>query len=163
MIRPATPADSDALTRISFAAKGYWQYPEAYFDIWKYELTVSTEYIRANDVFVCEEEKSPKGYYAVVILKNDIEISGITLEKGTWLDHMFVDPLFIGTGIGTRLFRHLKKRCLSRKIHEIGILADPNSRGFYEKMGCTYIREYPSTIAGRTTPYLRYEVNAGVV
>jgi ADP-ribosylglycohydrolase len=27
----------------------------------------------------------------------------------------------------------------------VGILADPNSRGFYEKMGCTYVREYPST------------------
>jgi hypothetical protein len=40
----------------------------------------------------------------------------------------------------------------------LGILADPNSRGFYEKMSCRYVEEYPSIIKGRTTPFLQLKV-----
>jgi GNAT superfamily N-acetyltransferase len=70
---------------------------------------------------------------------------------------MFVAPAFIGKGIGTRLFEHLKKRCEMTGIKQLGILADPNTRGFYEKMGCDYQGEVPSTIAGRTIPLLVYK------
>ena len=160
MIRPAVEKDSDVLTALSFASKGYWNYPEGYFEIWKNELTISEEYIQKNDVFVYESGTSVIGYYSVVNLENDIKISGITIKKGAWLDHMFIDPLNIGKGIGTILFNHMRKWCFDIAIREIGILADPNSRGFYEKMGCIYQHEYPSTIEGRTTPYLQYYVGA---
>lgn len=56
------------------------------------------------------------------------------------------------------MFDHLRKRYLSRGINELGILADSNSRGFYEKMGCVFKREYPSTIKNRTTPYLQLKI-----
>jgi N-acetylglutamate synthase-like GNAT family acetyltransferase len=71
---------------------------------------------------------------------------------------MFIEPENIGNGIGTKMFDHLRKRCLSRGINELGILADSNSRGFYEKMGCVFKREYPSTIKNRTTPYLQLKI-----
>jgi GNAT superfamily N-acetyltransferase len=157
MIRRAIARDSDILTTISFAAKGYWGYPTEYFAIWKDELTISPEYIRKNDVFVYENQKSVSGYYSRVILDEDIEVSGIVINKGAWLEHMFVDPPNIGKGIGTKLFDHLRQTCVAAGIPEVGILADPHSRGFYEKMGCTYIREYPSTIKDRTTPFLQYK------
>ena len=156
MIRPAVEKDSDILTTISFASKGYWNYPEGYFEIWKSKLTISEEYIQKNDVFVYEIGTSVIGYYSVVNLEDDIKISDITVKKGAWLEHMFIEPLNIGKGIGTKLFDHMRKWCFGSGIREIGILADPNSRGFYEKMGCIYLQEYPSTIEGRTTPYLQY-------
>ncbi|MEE4239906.1 MAG: GNAT family N-acetyltransferase [Desulfopila sp.] len=157
MIRPANEKDSEVLTAISFASKAYWKYPKAYLQIWQDELTITSEYIEKNDVFVYEREKFIRGYYSITVLEEDIKISGITLDKGAWLDHMFIDPPFIGQGIGSTLFAHLRKRCIVEDIQEIGILADPNSRGFYEKMGCCYIRDYPSTIEGRTTPFLQYK------
>jgi len=90
----------------------------------------------------------------------DIEASDIIIKKGTWLEHLFIDPPNIGKRIGTKLFRHLREKCLSTETWEIGILADPNSKGFYEKRGCTYIREYHPTIKGRTTPYRQYRPKA---
>ena len=156
MIRPAIVTDSEVLTTISFASKAYWKYPKTYFEIWQNELTITPQYIEKNDVFVYESGESVRGYYSVAILKEDIEVSGINIDKGTWLEHMFVDPPYIGKGIGSKLFAHLRKRCATVNIPVLGILADPNSRGFYEKMGCFYIRDYPSTIKGRTTPLLQY-------
>ena len=157
MIRRAITADSAILTTISFASKGYWKYPEEYFETWKNELTITLEYIEKNDVFVYESQESIAGYYSIVILERDIEVSGITLSKGVWLEHMFVDPPNIGQGIGTRLFDHFRETCLAAAIIGVGILADPYARGFYEKMGCTYVLEFPSTIKGRTTPWLHYK------
>ena len=87
-------------------------------------------------------------------LKDDVDISGITINKGFWLDHMFIAPNQIRRGIGEKLFGHLKKKCIQKGIGDLGILADPNARGFYEKMGCAYKGEYPSPIKDRTTPFL---------
>ena len=158
MFRHAEIIDAEALTKLSFDSKGYWGYPETYFKIWADELTVSPDYIKKNDVQVYTIDDLIFGYYSIVKLDNDIEISGITLGKGYWLEHMFVKPESIGNGIGTKLFNHAEQRCHERGITELGILADPNAKGFYTKMGCIYLREYPSTIKNRTTPYLKLEL-----
>ncbi len=150
--------DSKALTELSFASKRYWHYPEKYYEIWQNELTISPYYIRKNDVFIYEHDHAVVGYCSVISLENDMQVAGGIIAKGVWLEHLFVDPLHIGKGIGTKLFAKVRERCGMAGIREIGILADPNSRGFYEKMGCIYIREYPSTIKGRTTPYLQYHI-----
>jgi GNAT superfamily N-acetyltransferase len=158
MIREATVQESEILTKISFSAKGYWNYPKEFFEIWSTELTVSSEYIQKNDVFVFEKDGTIVGYYSIVELNDDIAVSGIKISKGYWLEHMFVEPHNIGKKVGTKMFEHLRERCAARGIAFLGILSDPNARGFYEKMGCDYIREYPSTIESRTTPYLQLNI-----
>lgn len=98
------------------------------------------------------------GYYSIAELKDALEIASITLEKGFWLEHMFIEPNHLGAGIGTLLFKHLHKRCISRGINQVKILVDPNARGFYDKMGCVYQKDYPSTINNRTTPLLHCHI-----
>ena len=159
MIRPAKPNEAEALSRISFDSKGYWGYPEKYFETWKHELTISPDYIEKNAVYVYETGPDLAGYYAVVELTKDIEVSNIRLPKGFWLEHMFVEPRHIGKGIGSTMFRHLQDQCGEIGISELAILSDPHARGFYEKMGCRYVREFPSTIKNRTTPYLKFYPN----
>ncbi len=154
MIRAAKSNEADVLTEISFASKGYWNYPDEYFKIWRKELTIQSAYIVENDVFVFEDKNTIIGYYSIVEINEDIEVAGITINKGFWLEHMFIEPQHIGHGIGTLLFSHLRKRCIKNGIIELKILADPNARGFYEKRGCIYIDERPSTIENRTTPLL---------
>lgn len=154
MIRSAKAEDADILTPISFESKGYWGYPKAYFEIWHNELTITPEYINKNDVLVFKNDRVILGYYSIAELQDDGELSGIKIKKGFWLEHMFIVQSHIGQGIGTRMFDHLRERCKERRIKEVSILADPNSRGFYEKMGCEYQKEFPSTIANRTTPLL---------
>ena len=158
MIRKAKIQEADILTKISFSSKGYWDYPEEYFEIWSKELTIRSDYIENNDVFVFENDGNIIGYYSIIELKNDIETSGITISKGFWLEHMFIEPQSIGKGIGSKMFEHLRERCSTRGVYELGILADPNSSGFYEKMGCEYRLEYPSTIKNRTTPYFQLAI-----
>ncbi len=152
MIRPGKKEDAQILTGISFESKGYWGYPKEYFEIWKSELTVTPDYITKNDVQVFEIEGVIVGYFSIVVLEDDIEVSGTKIDKGYWLEHMFIAPGYIGQGIGSFMFKYLRKRCETKGIGKLGILADPNARGFYEKMGCHYQGEIPSTIAGRTTP-----------
>lgn len=156
MIRPADIDDHDALTRISFRSKRYWGYPEHYFKTWEKELTITPGYIKVHRVFVLEHKGDPIGYYSIVTLETDIDLSGIILPKGVWLDHMFILPEFIGKGFGRELFRHMAETCRALKIDVLNILADPNAGGFYERMGCTYVKEYPSTIENRTTPFFKW-------
>jgi GNAT superfamily N-acetyltransferase len=158
-IRPARKNDAPPLTALSFESKGYWGYPKEYFEIWKNELTITPEYIQKSDVFVWEEESKILAYYSIVKLTNDVELAGIIIEKGYWLEHMFIHPVYLGRGIGTSLFDHLRKRCEMKGIAGLKILADPHSIGFYKKMGCKYQREYPSSIPGRTTPLLSLDLS----
>jgi GNAT superfamily N-acetyltransferase len=157
-IRPARKSDAPTLTALSFESKGYWGYPKEYFEIWKNELTITSEYIQKNDVFVWEEENEIPGYYSITELTDDVELAGIKIEKGFWLEHMFILTVYHGRGIGTSLFDHLRKRCEMRKIAELKILVDPHSIDFYKKMGCKYQREYPSSIPGRTTPLMSLDL-----
>jgi len=107
---------------------------------------------------VSENDGKIIGFYSLVTLIDDIEASGTMIDKGNWLDHMFISPRHIGKGVGKKMFLHLRNLCKEKRIAEIKILADPNSKGFYEKMGCQYIKDYASTIENRTTPYLKLTV-----
>lgn len=154
MIRKAIPSEAGILTRLTRESKALWGYPKEHFDIWAPELTILPEYIEKNDVFVIEVDGIVAGYYSMVVLQNDIEVGGVRIGKGHWLEHMFIAPTHIGQGLGTRLFAHCREGCKAKGILQLGILADPNAKKFYEKMGCEYHREFQSTIPGRTTPYL---------
>jgi GNAT superfamily N-acetyltransferase len=160
VMRAAKVHEANALSRISLQSKRYWKYPEEYYQVWAKELLVTAEYIRNNVVFVCEEQGEAVAYYSIVLLEDNITISGIELSKGHWLDHMFVSPHLIGKGLGRQMFDHLNIWCLSTSVKTIHVLADPHSGGFYEKMGCEYQHEHPSTIPGRTTPLFVFRPRA---
>lgn len=151
-VRRAVPEDSHALTRLSFAAKGYWNYPQEYLNIWKDELTISAEYTEKNIVYAAEACSVLAGFYSIIHNKEDIVLGGSTISSGFWLDHLFILPRFIGKGLGTALIRHAKAVCGDIGCTRLNIFADPNSRGFYLKMGAVYIGEYPSSIPGRNIP-----------
>ena len=157
-IRPASVDDADLLTELSLASKQYWDYPDSYMDIWLQELAMTPELIESSDVFVYEEHEIIAGYYSLVTLDSDTRFGDVVIHAGTWLEHMFVARDRIGMNIGSRLFAHMCTILQEKGIREIGILADPHALGFYRTMGCTYVREYPSSIEGRTTPYLRFSI-----
>ncbi len=159
MIKEAQVDEHRLLTEISFASKRYWDYPAYFFEIWEDELTLKRDYLIQNKVFTIRSEETIVGYYSLVELKNNLLVSDITLEAGHWLEHMFILPAYIGKGLGKKLFNHCIRICSSTNIEKIGILSDPNAKGFYLKMGCKFISDYPSTIAERTTPYLEYLID----
>lgn len=157
-IRRARVDEEETLTKLSFASKRYWQYPEHHYIIWQSELTITPVYLEQNSVYVIEDHDRIIGYYSMSLLEEDFELLGETLNCGYWLDHMFILPDFIGRGIGTKLFAHGHEFCETRGIETFYLLADPYAKGFYEKMGCRYVRDVPSTIEGRTTPLLQFDL-----
>ncbi|MBM9604782.1 GNAT family N-acetyltransferase [Desulfopila inferna] len=159
MIRRADRNEHQILTRISFSAKRYWDYPDHYFIIWHDELTITPEYIENHSTFVFETEEDIIGFYSLAEIHTGVNVGEGFLEAGLWLEHMFLLPRYIGRGIGRELFHHCLTICTSMGYDALRILADPNATGFYTKMGCRYKGEFPSTIPGRTTPLLVYPVH----
>ena len=123
-IRPATSKDAPTLTNIAHDAKRYWGYPEHWIKHWQDELTISTDFVNANDVYVFASDDEVRGFYALVVRNDKAE-----------LEHLWVAPQFIGTGVGKALFLHAMQRAEARDVSEVQINSDPNAEGFYQKMG----------------------------
>ena len=155
-IRRAQDGDEASLTEISFASKKYLTFASEYFTIWESEQTISKKYLSENEIFVLEKDKEILAYYSIVNLQKPFKIGEVEIEKGFWLKQMFIKPENIGEEIGKKLFSHLTDFSKENSIKEIKILADQNSKGFFEKMGCVYINEYPSTIKNRATIKMSY-------
>src|SRR5215510_2543775 len=137
MIRPASTTEAATLSQIALDAKRYWGYPEHWIKHWEADLTISPEFITDNQVFVAESEGQIRGFYALIL-------SGEKAE----LEHMWVMPQYIGTGVGKELFLDAMERAAAMSVQEVEILADPNAAGFYERMGATRIGETESSIDG---------------
>jgi N-acetylglutamate synthase-like GNAT family acetyltransferase len=144
-IRRAASAEADALTAIAHDAKRHWGYPEHWIKHWQNDLTISPDFINANQVYVAEQDGNLLGFYALTMGKEKAE-----------LDHMWVLPTHMGTGVGKELFLHAMQRAANEKVEAVEILADPNAEGFYRKMGAYRIGESTSEIDGqpRTLPLL---------
>ena len=123
-IRPATTNDVATLTQIAHDAKRYWGYPEHWIKHWEPELTISSDFVNENDVYVMAGDDEVRGFYALVVRNDKAE-----------LEHLWVAPKHIGSGVGKELFVHAMQRAASRNVSEVEISADPNAEGFYKKMG----------------------------
>jgi N-acetylglutamate synthase-like GNAT family acetyltransferase len=144
-IRKATIEDAATLTTIAHDAKRHWGYPEHWIKHWQDDLTISPDFVAANQVYVAERDNELLGFYALIIRKDKAE-----------LDHLWVAPAHIGTGVGKELFLHAMQSAARRNIPEVEILSDPNAEGFYRKLGAHRIGETISEINGqpRTLPRL---------
>jgi GNAT superfamily N-acetyltransferase len=147
-IRSASPEDASTLTTIALDAKRHWGYPEHWITHWESDLTISSDFIRDNHVYVAEENGEIRGFYALCVKGDKAE-----------LEHMWVTPEVIGTGIGKELFLDAMERAAKLNVHAVEISSDPNAAGFYKRMGATQIGEVDSAIDGqpRKLPRLKIE------
>ena len=137
-IRRAVPEDAETLSRIAFAAKAHWGYPERWMERWRGGLTITPEFIRRNVVHVATVRGEPAGFYALVG-----EGPRIVLE------HLWVLPERMGSGVGRALFEHALERAAPLGAETLGIEADPNAEGFYRRMGARRVGEISYELAGR--------------
>ncbi len=145
----AKERDAEALTRIAFAAKRHWGYPERWIERWRETLTITREFVRRSEVYAAIVEGAPVGFYALTGKGRKIE-----------LEHLWVLPESMGTGVGRALFGHALRRAGSLGAEIVGIEADPNAEGFYQKMGATRVGEitYPIDGRSRTLPLMVVEI-----
>ena len=77
------------------------------------------------------------------------------------LTFLYVEPAWIGRGIGARLFDRVVEEATRTGCASFGILADPHAALFYESRGCVFEAMRPSdAIPGRELPYYRHVVRA---
>jgi len=128
--RRALPEDAATLSHIAFSAQAYWGYPEHWMEIWKPQLTFLPEYFKENESWIAELENIPLAFY--------------TLQKKkhiAWIENLWVLPEHIGKGIGRQLFLHALNRSREMGYLILQLEADPNTVGFYEKMGMYKVGE----------------------
>lgn len=147
-IRRVGALEADELTRIAFASKRHWKYPESWLAAWEKDLTITPDFVFWNDVFAATVSDEIIGFYALVS------------EYGKFrLEHLWIKPEFIGGGAGRKLLRHAVNRAIESYAESIEIVSDPNAEEFYEKMGAKRIGEEITEIEGelRILPRLRIE------
>jgi GNAT superfamily N-acetyltransferase len=137
IIRRSSPEEATTLTQIALDAKRHWGYPEHWIKHWESDLTISSDFIRDNHVYVAEEDGDIRGFYALCLAGRKAE-----------LEHMWVKPDCIGTGVGKELFLDAMERAAALDVSHVEISSDPNAAGFYRRMGAEQIGETDSVVDG---------------
>jgi GNAT superfamily N-acetyltransferase len=141
------PADAARLTRIAYAAKRHWGYPDELMQLWSADLTITPTFLDENPTYAVAGPMGLMGFYALSRDENDAE-----------LEHMWVDPPHMGAGIGRLLFEHAVCTARSLGAATLRIASDPHAEGFYVRMGAGRVGEVPSTPAGRVLPLLIFDL-----
>jgi GNAT superfamily N-acetyltransferase len=147
MIRPAKTEEAAQLTQIALDAKRHWGYPERWIKHWEADLTITPDFINQNQVFVIEDEGEVRGFYALCVDGEKAE-----------LEHLWVTPTYIGTGIGKELFLDAMDRATTLQVDHVELSADPNAAGFYERMGAQRIGETDAEIDGQSRKLPRMKI-----
>ena len=150
-IRRATPDEAETLTSIAHAAKRRWNYPEKWIEHWKDDLTITPDFINHNEVYVAVVDGVIAGCCALVVSDSLAE-----------LEHMWIDPQQMRTGVGRALFEHTKQRAKQLGLTELELSADPNAEGFYERMGAMRIGEVQAEMDGQPRVLPRMKIELGV-
>lgn len=144
-IRAARPDETGVLTGLAIRSKAYWGYPSSFMEACRDELTVTARSLKSIDLhyYVAEGKSGLLGYYAIEKVN----------EREFELEALFVEPDFIGKGVGRALIEHAKG--LVRKLggNKLTIQGDPNAEKFYRAAGgeLTGTRDSAS-IPGRSLP-----------
>jgi len=137
-IRRTLSTDANVLTHIAISAKEHWGYPEHWMEIWRPQLTFSTEYFEENESWVAERYGTPIAFYTL-----------FDKNGNAWIENLWVLPEYMGKGIGKQLFLHAVEQAHQCGYKVLQLEADPNALGFYEKMGMHKIGERQSEIEGQ--------------
>jgi GNAT superfamily N-acetyltransferase len=138
VIRHGSPDDAARLKEIAIAAKAHWGYGLARVREWASHGDFTPETLKRMQLFVAEAGDETIGWAS---LKAEGETA--------WLEDLWVEPEWIGKGVGSRLFRAVAGHARARGATAMEWEAEPNAVGFYERMGGRHVRS-GTTEWGRT-------------
>ena len=133
----AAAEHADALTKIAFAAKRHWQYPESWIRRWEEALTITPEYIVQHPTFVAVVDGELVGFCALQFEAGD-----------ALLEHLWVLPSSMRRGIGRALFEHAERVARASAAVRLRIVGDPHAEPFYARMGAALCGRTPASMDG---------------
>jgi GNAT superfamily N-acetyltransferase len=147
-LRRARPGDAALLSELAVRSKGHWGYDQMFLDSCRAELTIRPDEVSGRRIVVAEAAGQILGFYSV-------DGHPPVGELG----NMWVEPGWIGTGVGRRLWQHAMTTARKAGFVALRIGADPGAEGFYRAMGAQRIGVQPSgSIPGRVLPLLQVQV-----
>jgi ribosomal protein S18 acetylase RimI-like enzyme len=147
-IRHARSDEADLLTELNLRSKAYWGYDEAFMELVRDDMQVTTDAILNDHVYVLENnENRIVGFYELKVVGNHLH-----------LESLFIDPETMGSGYGRILFNHAANLAVELGYTEFTLEADPNAETFYLKMGAQRVGERESRVKGRYLPQMLYQL-----
>jgi len=143
VIRPPAPGEGERLREIAIAAKASWGYELEQVKAWAALGDFSPAGLRQREVYVADVDGTPTGW-AAAFARGEV----------WWLDDLWVEPDWMGRGIGSALFRCAADHGLRRGAARMEWEAERNALGFYEKLGGRYLRESEPGVWGRRSPVM---------
>ena len=147
-IRPAQGHEAEALSALALKAKASWGYAADTIELWKQDLSISTDAITSRPTFVAAVGDEIVGFYSLLP------------SNHSWkLDHLWVLPQFMDRGIGRALVAHALKTAAGGGASSVTVDADPNAESFYLACGADRCGEVPAPIPGqpeRVRPQLAF-------
>lgn len=130
VIRAARVEEAPLLHDLTQRSVMYWDYPPEFLDWEPESIAVTPEFLQGSTSAVMEIDGEVTGYYSLV-----------RKDDGLYLDKLFVDPGWIGTGQGKRLWLHAVDQARAVGATTLHIDADPNAAPFYAAMGAHHTGE----------------------
>ena len=137
-IRCAKPEDAETLSQIAIAAKGHWNYPNHWMELWTPQLTFGPAYFEQNETWVAESDGMVVAFFTLQ-----------DRNGKSWIEDILVLPAHMGRGIGNQLFQHAVGVARQRKYQTLQLESDPHAVGFYERMGLRKIGERQYELDGQ--------------
>jgi GNAT superfamily N-acetyltransferase len=139
-IRPARPSEEGRLREIAAAAKGHWGYDPVLVRRWASSIDFSAA---AQETYVATAAGRAVAW-AAIDPRGDV----------IWLADLWVEPAWMGKGVGTLLYRRCAGRARELGGRTMEWEAEPNSVGFYERVGGRYLRDGEPGEWGRVLPVM---------
>ncbi len=145
-LRPARPDEAELLSDLAVRSKGHWGYDADFLAASRVVLTLTADAVVAERAVVAEVDGVVAGFYTLY----GEPPAGV-------LNHMFVDPPYIGAGVGRALWAHAVDTAERLGLRRFTIDADPFAESFYLAMGAKPSGSSPSSVMpGRMLPQLTY-------
>jgi GNAT superfamily N-acetyltransferase len=146
--RPATSAEAVLLGELALRSKAHWGYDQDFLEACRAELTIDSSEITASRIVVADFMGRVVGFYSLLGAPPVGE-----------LGHFFVEPSWIGKGVGRSLWCHMSNAASTLGFNRIRIESDPGAAPFYETMGAQRIGIVQSgSVEGRQLPLLIYSI-----
>ncbi len=140
--------DDEILTMITKKSKAYWGYSDEQIDSWSELLTITKNYIEANNVYKLLVDDLPVGYYSYIYLS----------EKEIKLDNLFILPDYIGRGLGKLLMNDFLNRVKNSERKNITLESEPNAEKFYKYFGFIKVGQIETSIKNRYLPIMELKI-----
>ena len=149
-VRIAEPADAAALSTLAVRAKSHWGYPPEWIRHWKRDLTLTPQYLAANEAFVALRAGAIVGVAALHVQQHEAS-----------LEHVWVAPEHHRGGIGRALVRRALTAAEVAGVHAVRVESEPHAEPFYLKLGARRVGAVAAPMPGapdRTLPLLEFDV-----